>query len=297
MLQSVRKKKPAKRKKAEAKRLRAEAKRAAQDEEEFDKEEEIELEDELEVETSDDVEEDEDYELQEHVDQEDSDVYEDEIDLDEDGEGDYVHTLEDADPDNEVDEYETAFEDSEEFDAELAELAAIDLEEADAVSEVEAAMVAEQDFAAEQQASNHLRRDRLTLESAVVDAPSIGRKTAKRLAKASIRTVVDLLDADPEAVAEQLNTGYITAETIIDWQDQAMLMMEVPGLRTHDVQVLVGAGIRSGEDLAKANAFDVFEAAMDFLSTDEGTRIARDDDNLEESEVEEWIDLAKQEAA
>ena len=51
------------------------------------------------------------------------------------------------------------------------------------------------------------------------------------------------------------------------------------------------------KDLAKANAYDVFEAAMDFLSTDEGTRIARDDEDLDESEIEEWIDLAKQEAA
>ena len=282
--------------KAEAKRQRAEAKRAAkearqheldvEDEEDFDDEE-------IAAEASEDAE----YEIEEYIDEDSIEAFAEEIDLDEDAGDNYIHTLEDADPDNEVEEYETGFEDSEEFDAELAELAAIDLDEDDSAVELEAAMAAEQDFAAEQKASNHLRRDRLTLESAIVDAPSIGRKTAKRLAKANIRTVVDLLDADPEAVADELKVGYISAEAIIDWQDQCMLMMEVPGLRTHDVQVLVGAGIRSGEDLAKANAYDVFEAAMDFLSTDEGTRISRDDEDLDESEIEEWIDLAKQEAA
>ena len=77
-----------------------------------------------------------------------------------------------------------------------------------------------------------------------------------------------------------------------------MLMMEVPGLRTHDVQVLIGAGIRTGEDLAKASAQEVFRAAMDFLETSEGERVSRfEDEALEESEVAEWIDLAKQEAA
>ena len=158
-------------------------------------------------------------------------------------------------------------------------------------------LAAEADFASEEAASAHLRTDRLGLESPVVDAPSIGRKTAKRLAKANIRTVIDLLDADPEEVAEKVKAGYITPEKILDWQDQTMLMMEVPGLRTHDVQVLVGAGIRSGDDLANASAHDVFQAAMNFLATDEGERVSRDDDALEESEVEEWIDLAKQEAA
>ena len=235
--------------------------------------------------------------LEEYSDEDDTEEFSGEIDLDDDGADDYVHSLEDADPDNEIADLETEYEDSEDFDAELAELAAIDLSEEDVSIEAEAALAAERDFAREQKASNHLRRERLTLESAIVDAPSIGKKTAKRLAKAQIRTVVDLLDADPEAVADQVKVGYITAETIVDWQDQCMLMMEVPGLRTHDVQVLVGAGIRSGEDLAKADAYDVFEAAMDFLSSDEGTRIARDDEELDESEIEDWIDLAKQEAA
>ncbi len=284
--------------KAEAKRLRAEAKQAEQEaEEELDLEEDVIEEDEL-VEVESEIDEETEIEAEAFAEEDEAEYYEDDIDLDAGlEEEEFVLDLESADPDNESIEFEEAYEDTEDFDAELAELAAIDLDE-DAEELAAAAMAAESDFTAEEAAGQHLRRDRLTLESAIVDAPSIGRKTAKRLAKANIRTVIDLLDADPEAVADQLNVRYITAETLVDWQDQAMLMMEVPGLRTHDVQVLVGAGIRSGEDLAKASAHDVFQAAIDFLSTDEGTRISHfDDDELIESEVEEWIDLAKQEAA
>lgn len=287
--------------KAEAKRLRAEAKLAERELEEVDVEEDLAgeefVEDEVKLEGAD-VEPGEAAEYDLEVVDEDIEEFDEEIDLDEgDEEEEFVLDLEGADPDNEVVEYEESFEDSEDFDAELAELAAVDLDE-DIEEFAAAALAAEADFESEEAASQHLRRDRLTLESPIVDAPSIGRKTAKRLAKANIRTVIDLLDADPEAVAEQLNLRYITAESLTDWQDQTMLMMEVPGLRTHDVQVLVGAGIRSGEDLAKASAHDVFQAAIDFLSSDEGTRISRfEDEELVESEVEDWIDLAKQEAA
>lgn len=225
-----------------------------------------------------------------------AETYEDaELELDEAAEEYYASGLESDEHD--LESYEPAYEDTEEFQAELAELAAIDL--GDDFAEVdEASSFAEQDFAVEEAASAHLRRDRLNLDSPVVDAPSIGRKTAKRLGKANIRTVIELLDADPTAVSEELDVDYITPQAILDWQDQCMLMMEVPGLRTHDVQVLVGAGIRTGEDLARASTQDVFRSAMDFLSTHEGGRISHfDDEELVESEVEEWIDLARQEAA
>lgn len=280
--------------KAEEKRARAEAKRAALEEEiqELDETEALEdteetdLEEDAELETTTDIVE---YEEEFYA-------AEDEDDQDVDGDVEILD-LESADPDNEIPEYETAYEDTEEFDAELAELAAVELDD-DTAAELEAAMAAERDFQTEESASAHLRRDRLNLESPVVDAPSIGKKTAKRLAKAGIRTVIDLLDADPEYVAHKLDVGYITPETIITWQDQAMLMMEVPGLRTHDVQVLIGAGIRTGEDLANASAHEVFRAAIDFLETNEGERVSRfEDEALAESEVAEWIDLAKQEAA
>jgi hypothetical protein len=136
----------------------------------------------------------------------------------------------------------------------------------------------------------------ITRDDPVVDAPSIGRKTAKQLARAGITTIGDLLDCDAEMVELELNVRHITSEAIRIWQDQTQLMMDVPGLRVHDAQLLVGAGITTREDLANASARTIFELAMEFLATPEGERVLRDDQVLHEDEVEEWIEMA-QEAA
>ncbi len=137
------------------------------------------------------------------------------------------------------------------------------------------------------------QRSLLRREDPIVDAPSIGRKTAGKLAKEGLKTVADLLDCDAEETAYLLDVNYIDAETLKDWQDQARLMIDVPGLRGHDAQVLVGAGIRNKDALAAAPARTLFQLAREFLSTPEGERVQRDDDQLIESEVADWIGLAK----
>lgn len=133
----------------------------------------------------------------------------------------------------------------------------------------------------------------ITRDDPVVDAPSIGRKTAKQLARAGITTIGDLLDCDPDMVELELNVRHITSESIRTWQDQTQLMMDVPGLRVHDAQLLVGAGITTREELANASARTIFELATEFLSTPEGERVLRDDQVLHEDEVEEWIGMAQ----
>ncbi|KCZ96249.1 hypothetical protein HHI_01180 [Hyphomonas hirschiana VP5] len=136
----------------------------------------------------------------------------------------------------------------------------------------------------------------LTFESPVVDAPSIGPKTAAHLARAGIETVGDLIICDPDETAELLGVRHITVDAVETWQMQATLMIEVPGLRVHDAQLLVGAGISSREDLASASAATVFELAMEFLQTSAGSRVLRPGETLEEDEVEEWIELAQETA-
>lgn len=133
----------------------------------------------------------------------------------------------------------------------------------------------------------------ITRDDPVVEAPSIGRKTAKQLAKAGITTIGDLLDCDPDMVELEINVRHITAEALRSWQAQTELMMEVPGLRVHDAQLLVGAGITTREELASASARTIFELATEFLATPEGERVLRDDQVLHEDEVEEWIELAQ----
>ena len=134
----------------------------------------------------------------------------------------------------------------------------------------------------------------INLDDPVVDAPSIGPKTASRLEKVNIFTIGDLLNADPEATAQALNVRYIKRDTLLDWQDQTRLMVEAPGLRVLDSQILVGAGIRNADDLAKASARKVLKAATSFLDTPQGARVLwGGENNVDQNEVENWIDLAK----
>ena len=135
---------------------------------------------------------------------------------------------------------------------------------------------------------------KLTRDAPVVDAPSIGPKTAKRLEAVNIYTIGDLLDADVEETATALNVRYIKAKTLTDWQDQTRLMVEAPGLRVLDSQILVGAGIRNVDDLAKASAKTVLNAATSFLDTPQGARVLwGGENNVDRQEVEGWIGLAK----
>ena len=138
------------------------------------------------------------------------------------------------------------------------------------------------------------RSNALSLEDPVVDAPSIGPKTASRLEQVDIYTIGDLLNADPAETASALSVRYIKADTLTDWQDQTRLMVDAPGLRVLDSQILVGAGIRSVDDLARASATKVLTAATTFLDTPQGARVLwGGDNNVDKTEVEHWIDLAK----
>ena len=84
-----------------------------------------------------------------------------------------------------------------------------------------------------QSASETELRFFLHRESPVVDAPSIGAKMAERLSGIGIETVDDLLNADPESVAEELDHRRVDAETIEAWQHQATLVCGIPMLRGH----------------------------------------------------------------
>ncbi|GGB73068.1 DUF4332 domain-containing protein [Henriciella pelagia] len=133
----------------------------------------------------------------------------------------------------------------------------------------------------------------LTLDSDVVDAPSIGPKTAERLAKIGITTIADLLDANPMDSADALDTGYITPESFADWQDQARLKMALPSLRVHDVQILVGAGYRSLEAVANASASELLKASIAFVETPEARRIISGSSAPDAEEINSWIGMAK----
>lgn len=115
----------------------------------------------------------------------------------------------------------------------------------------------------------------VSLIDPVVDAPSIGPKTAGRLEVAGIFTIGDLLRADCDALAASLNCGWVKPNTVRDWQDQARLVCCVPHLRGGETQLLVGAGYRSAEQVAGADHKKLHRAILDFSETSAGANVRR----------------------
>jgi uncharacterized protein DUF4332/zinc dependent phospholipase C len=197
--------------------------------------------------------------------------------------------------DETIEEPEEAPEETNAAEAMLAELDAVEEEPSQPEPTPEPVIEAKSDVATPAEAANDDEDgNHITLDSPVVDAPSIGPKTASRLEKVDIWTIGDLLNADPAETAVALNVRYIKTETLQDWQDQTRLMVEAPGLRVLDSQILVGAGIRNADDLAKASATKVLNAATSFLDTPKGARVLwGGESNVDQSEVEHWIGLAR----
>ncbi|MDP6556797.1 MAG: DUF4332 domain-containing protein [Pirellulaceae bacterium] len=128
----------------------------------------------------------------------------------------------------------------------------------------------------------------------VVDAPSIGPKTAKRLEKASIDTVADLLACDPEETVEQLRVPHMDAELIQEWQSQARLVCCVPNLRGRDAQILVACGVTDPDQLGAANLDELLALAQEFAVSSEGKRVLHWSAVPNREEVEDWIQWAGQ---
>ena len=131
----------------------------------------------------------------------------------------------------------------------------------------------------------------------VVDAPSIGTKTAKRLNVVDVKTVADLLAADADALSEMLEVSYITPQTVLDWQAQAQLQCDVARLRGHDAQFLVACGYRTVAQVAAAVPETLLIDVQSFLKTKEGERLLRVGNEPDLDEVKGWIERAKARAA
>jgi len=133
---------------------------------------------------------------------------------------------------------------------------------------------------------------RLTREQRVVDAPSIGPKTANRLGVIGVKTIGDLLALTPEDAAQRIKTSHINAGVIRDWQSQALLACSVPELSGTNAQILVGSGVSSVEDLAGIDADSLVDAIGLFAASNEGQRLLRDGAPPTREQVEGWIKAA-----
>jgi len=137
-------------------------------------------------------------------------------------------------------------------------------------------------------------RFHLEPDSDVEDAPSIGPKTARRLAKVGIHSVSDLLAANPEQTAPRLPVQYITADVIRDWQDQARLACQIPEIRGHDVQIFVACDYRDVHSIASEAPADLLDNIDPFVNSSAGERIIRSGKKPDLNEVTDWIHWAGQ---
>jgi hypothetical protein len=133
----------------------------------------------------------------------------------------------------------------------------------------------------------------VSVDSPLVDAPSIGPKTAERFVPLGIRTIGQFLAASPETIAQSLKVSHITPQVVTEWQHQAQLVVAIPRLRGHDAQLLVGVGIHSADDLARSNARELLELAKDYAESAEGKRVLRDAKPPDLVEVSQWVVAAK----
>jgi hypothetical protein len=128
--------------------------------------------------------------------------------------------------------------------------------------------------------------------SPVEEAPSIGAKTAQRLAEVGIRTVADLLAADPQSAAEDLGNPRINAALVAQWQQQARLVCCIPELRGYGAQLLVACGITDPQRLATADVGALQRQVRKLCRTKAGQRILRNGKAPGDDRVAQWVALA-----
>ena len=127
----------------------------------------------------------------------------------------------------------------------------------------------------------------------VVDAPSIGPKTAEKLHAVGVHTVSQLLSGDPENIAERLDEKKFTTEVVEQWQLQAELVCCIPNLRGHDAQILVGCGVEDPVTLSSMDASSFLQTVNQYVDSKEGQRTIRNAKKPDLAEVTAWIEWSE----
>lgn len=136
------------------------------------------------------------------------------------------------------------------------------------------------------------RAARVNLLSDIVDAPSIGPKTAARFYQIGINTIGQFLAASASEMAAELNVKWMDEDTLSNWQAQTQLVVQVSALCGYKAQLLVAIDCRSVDELAASDADQLHGLIQDFCQTDAGARIIRSAAVPSGDEVLNWIQSA-----
>ncbi len=137
------------------------------------------------------------------------------------------------------------------------------------------------------------KRGKLSPQSPVVEAPSIGTKTALRLAEAGVYTVEQLLRVHPAVLAARLSNDWISSDTIRLWQSQAGLACAITNLRSVDAQLLTLVGVRELADILRFDAQSLHAVIQHQAQSSAGQRILRESAPPEIDRVRKWIEEAQ----
>jgi hypothetical protein len=138
------------------------------------------------------------------------------------------------------------------------------------------------------------KRQSLTLASSIVDAPSIGPKTAARFERIGIMNIGQFLGSSPEQMVRQLRVRWIGVVQIADWQAQTRMMMSLAVLRVRDAQLLVGVGCRTTQTLEAADANELHEKLLRYSASPTGKRSLRGAAPPTIVDVHQWINASRQ---
>ena len=141
--------------------------------------------------------------------------------------------------------------------------------------------------------ADNSKRPRLRTDDSVMDAPSIGRKTADRLQSVSVRTVGDLLKLDPEDGARRIKAGHINAKVIRDWQAQARFACAIPDMTSINAQLLTACGVTDMASLANADAPKLQAEMVKYSRTEDGNRVLRGSKAPEVRAIAGWVNAAR----
>jgi hypothetical protein len=133
------------------------------------------------------------------------------------------------------------------------------------------------------------RRFHLELASPVIDAPTIGSRMAERLKAVHVISVGDLIGADAAAIATALNDKNVSPQTVLEWQQQAMLVCRIPNLRGQDAQLLVAAGYTTAEMIANAAPTSLHHAVTQAAHSRSGQRFLRGGNPPDATKTSQWI--------
>lgn len=134
---------------------------------------------------------------------------------------------------------------------------------------------------------------RWNLHSNACDVLALGPRTAGQLATVGIRTVNDLLVAQPQVVARRLADSSISSLVLSQWQREAALIVELPELPTDAARLLAAADFARTERIASSTPTELL-AALE-LARQSGTNDWLASIPLPSvAEASLWIEIARQ---